>query len=332
MKLASPGLNTRLASKHKVQNRMPSFKKTTKLTTYPRVVNYLLRIHSTDKNIIDIEDEVTMFTQPPNKTTSHYAGELAAKTHRCGDLFMEHDWNEMFIRELDNPMPQTMRSYWALRKSAILRNLIFRATSLLKLRGGQQELSNSQVSMKFSRPQIVLHSHNKPINVIASSITWSILIWQQSESHRNLMAVGSASSIKTPSLTHPSTQQSSGQVSTYKIDSCLLCFDMTHTMQYFSVIPEDQRERLSQTRILNQRNAFCQTSSTDRGFKNDQQNNRRSQYQRNQYRWNEWSNQKIWYEKRNRWILPRSKSAWQPKQRFWKLSSKSQSYFSIKRN
>lgn len=42
------------------------------MTTYPQGVNSLLRFHATHGNITNNGDEITMFTQPGNKTYSKY--------------------------------------------------------------------------------------------------------------------------------------------------------------------------------------------------------------------------------------------------------------------
>lgn len=57
----------------------PSIVKTTTLTIYPQVLTFLLRTYAADENILDIEDEITMFTQLSNKTPSQYAEMMAAK-------------------------------------------------------------------------------------------------------------------------------------------------------------------------------------------------------------------------------------------------------------
>lgn len=58
---------------------MPLSVKYTKLTTYPQVVNYLIRTYAIDENIAYNEGEMTMFAQPRNKSPSQYAEKLAVK-------------------------------------------------------------------------------------------------------------------------------------------------------------------------------------------------------------------------------------------------------------
>lgn len=168
-KSASAVLNTRLASKHKTRTRIPSVKKTTTLTTYPQVVSYLLQTYATDENIADTKDEITMFSQPPNKTLSQYAEELVAKALRCGDVYKEHDLNEIFIEGLDKSIRRSMRGYWASRETASLHGLAFHATSLLKLNGGQQGLPSCQAGVKPQNRQAAWQASGKTINAITSS-------------------------------------------------------------------------------------------------------------------------------------------------------------------
>lgn len=77
---------------------MDSIQKITTLSTYAQVVYYILRICATDKSIADTEDEINMFSQPPNMTPLQYAKELVAKALRYGDVYKEHDLNEMCIK------------------------------------------------------------------------------------------------------------------------------------------------------------------------------------------------------------------------------------------
>lgn len=61
---------------------MTSIEKTTTLSTYPQVVNYLLGTYATDESISDTEHEITSFFQPPNKTPLQYAEKLVPKPLR----------------------------------------------------------------------------------------------------------------------------------------------------------------------------------------------------------------------------------------------------------
>lgn len=72
----SSALHSRLASNQKARTRVSSRAKTTTLSTYPQVVNSLLRTNATDENIADLEDAITTFSQPPGKTPAQYAEEL----------------------------------------------------------------------------------------------------------------------------------------------------------------------------------------------------------------------------------------------------------------
>lgn len=46
---------------------MPFIGKTTSVSTYPQVVNYLLRTYATDEKIADTINEIAMFSQPSIK-------------------------------------------------------------------------------------------------------------------------------------------------------------------------------------------------------------------------------------------------------------------------
>lgn len=84
-KLASSVFLTQLALKHKTQTRKPSSGTTMTLTTYQQIVNYLLSTYKTDKNIAHTMNEITMFTQTPNKSPSQYEEELESKGLQCED-------------------------------------------------------------------------------------------------------------------------------------------------------------------------------------------------------------------------------------------------------
>lgn len=112
----------------KAQTKMSSAGKTTTMTTYPRVVHYLLCTYATDKNVLDIKDEITKLTQAHNKMPLKYAKDLIAKALRCGNDYEARDLNDVFINVLDKSIWRSMRAYWASRRSASLHNFAFRAT------------------------------------------------------------------------------------------------------------------------------------------------------------------------------------------------------------
>lgn len=53
---------------HKPQARMQSIGKATTQASFPQGVNYLLVTYATNEKIAEREGEITIFTQPPNKT------------------------------------------------------------------------------------------------------------------------------------------------------------------------------------------------------------------------------------------------------------------------
>lgn len=179
-KLKFAVFNTSLASKYDAQTRMPSTEKSTKLTTYPQVVNYLLHTYTTHKNIADIGDKITVVTEPLNETLSQHTEELVVKALQYGDVFEQHDLNEILTEGLDIAIRQSIRGYRAKRQSAGLHYLAFYTTSVLKLQGGKHESSNSQGGGKFRNGRAVKQSCGKPVKVITLSITGLISNGQKS--------------------------------------------------------------------------------------------------------------------------------------------------------
>lgn len=70
---------------------MPSAGKTPAPTTYPQVVNILLRTYATDEAIVDLEYEITIFTQSLNKASLKNAKLLIKKALRFENVYKEHD-------------------------------------------------------------------------------------------------------------------------------------------------------------------------------------------------------------------------------------------------
>lgn len=105
--------------------------KTTTLTRYSQLDTYLLQTYATRENIADSENETKVFSQPPNKTPLQYDAELVTKAIRCGDLYKEHDMNEIFTKGLEKFIRQSMKGYWPSQNSTSFHNLD--ATLLLKL-------------------------------------------------------------------------------------------------------------------------------------------------------------------------------------------------------
>lgn len=159
---------------------MPPCGMTTTLAKYSQVVNYLLRTYETDKDIVGTDNEITMFTQPPNKTPLQYVEELVEKALRREDVYGKHDLNEIFIKRLDKSTKKTTRCYWDTRQSVILLDSAFHATSLLKLQGGRQGLSTSHVGVKSRNRETMWQSRSQLVNVITSSETGLISIGQES--------------------------------------------------------------------------------------------------------------------------------------------------------
>lgn len=113
-------------------------RKIKKLTTYQQVNNHLLWKYATDEVITDIEEEITSFTQPENKTPYQYAEELDAKTLCCGSVYDSQTMRKIFIKSIDQSIYHSIREYWTPRKVANLQDLASNATLLLKLQGEHQ--------------------------------------------------------------------------------------------------------------------------------------------------------------------------------------------------
>lgn len=75
--------------KDKAKLKVNSKEKTTKLKTYPRSVNSMLRTKETDETNADTGDRIITFIEPLNKTLLQYLEVLVTKTLRCGHVFEE---------------------------------------------------------------------------------------------------------------------------------------------------------------------------------------------------------------------------------------------------
>lgn len=89
-----------------------------------------------DKNFADVNDEINMFTEQPNKIPLLYAKKEILNVLWYGDVYKEHGLIEVFINEIDKLIRQSMISYWNLRQLGSLYDTPFRATSVLKLKCG----------------------------------------------------------------------------------------------------------------------------------------------------------------------------------------------------
>lgn len=130
--------HTRLTSKHKARIRVTSTGKATTLTEYPQVVKCLLRTYATDDNIVDTDEEINTFIQPPNHNPSQYVEKLVANTLRCGDAYEEQDRNEILIKVIDKSIRQSIKRCWSTPKIASLHPLTFHEKSILKLQEEHQ--------------------------------------------------------------------------------------------------------------------------------------------------------------------------------------------------
>lgn len=73
---------------------------------------------------------------------------LAAKALRCEDVYEKHDINEIFIKEIEKSIQQSMRWYCVSSQSPSLQNLAFHVSSFLKFKSGQRALSNGRVGVR----------------------------------------------------------------------------------------------------------------------------------------------------------------------------------------
>lgn len=92
---------------------MLSVGKSITLLTCTQVLNRLLRTHAAKGDIAEMEDEMTLFSESPSKTSSQYDKELVAEDLRCADENEEHEPNELFIKELNKFTYDSITNYCA---------------------------------------------------------------------------------------------------------------------------------------------------------------------------------------------------------------------------
>lgn len=114
-------------------------------------MNYLLRTYKPDDNIADTEDNFTKFIQPPNKIPSQYAEKLLDRTLRCGSVHEEQLSKELFFKELDKSIRQSMKEYWSTQKSVSHYDTDYHALLLLKLQGGHQGMPSTNTASDKSQ-------------------------------------------------------------------------------------------------------------------------------------------------------------------------------------
>lgn len=95
------------------------------METYAKVVNFSLRKYATDEIIVGNVSAITGFAKTEGMKHSQSAGELAAKTIRCGGFYGEYALYEIFTKELHTVIKQSTRDSWGAKKNATLRHRAF---------------------------------------------------------------------------------------------------------------------------------------------------------------------------------------------------------------
>lgn len=88
---------------------MVSARKTTTMLDYSNIILYLLHSYENIKNIAKVENEITVFTQPPKKPLSEYVRERIADAIQGGENIEKRDLNQILINGFNKFMPQSMR-------------------------------------------------------------------------------------------------------------------------------------------------------------------------------------------------------------------------------
>lgn len=190
LKFASSTLHKRLASKNSIKTRIATSGITKTLTTYPQVLNYLLRSHETNKNTEITKEKVTTFAQQSSKAPSQDVEELVAKSHWCGDFFEKRYLIEIFIEGLEKFKRQFMREYWSKRKTSSMHDLPFQSKSSLKLQGEQKLLPpcSTHSSMKQGR-RISWQARGSKVNVTTLFDTGTVPTGYNSGAEPNMLAI-----------------------------------------------------------------------------------------------------------------------------------------------
>lgn len=82
-----------------------------KLTTYGKVVNYLLETYTIDDVIAKDEAEITSFKQPAGRTAVRFSEVLCEKELRCGRVYDESRLIRIFTEGLHSCIRYCLRAY-----------------------------------------------------------------------------------------------------------------------------------------------------------------------------------------------------------------------------
>lgn len=96
-------------------------------------MNYLMWTYTTGQDTADTENEIALFIQLSNKTSSLCAEILGAETLSFEGVYKEQDLNEIFIKGRGQSIRQNVKKYFSTPKISSLHSMDFQATSLMKL-------------------------------------------------------------------------------------------------------------------------------------------------------------------------------------------------------
>lgn len=114
-----------------------------RLTSYPEVVNHLLKRYANDQGIAETDAAISRYSQPAIMTPLQYREDLFAKAIRVGDVYGDAVLNDIFIEGIDASIRQSLRKYWATHPHADLTDLAFVDQSLLAIQEGSNKLEKT---------------------------------------------------------------------------------------------------------------------------------------------------------------------------------------------
>jgi len=109
--------------------------KASQLTSYPAVVQFLLRTYATDEVIAEADAEISRYRQPDRMSPQDYAHNLWTKALKCGTVHDEDRLKGIFIEGLHESIRQSVRNYWSKNGDADLQELARHAKSMANIRG-----------------------------------------------------------------------------------------------------------------------------------------------------------------------------------------------------
>lgn len=248
------------------------------LTSYPQVVNFLIRNYATDEVIAEAYNEVINCKQAATMTELRYSQLLWDKALRCGTVFSDLRLKSLFADGVSEVIRAQVRNHLASHTSLDYHALVRYAQAI-----GESHRKTVGKSSNLVKTGAATKPRQRAFVIDSSTSTGITDNQMDTYQDGNVMAVmhddvyppsrtltSTASPVATPPLVNAMsvTQSPVGSVRQPMQTRCRLCFNSTHASELCPFVPAQLRTKLLSAREDNYQRLRQEGVFTNRGIQN----------------------------------------------------------------